>query len=304
MFRSKIKLEEYLMCVQHKDTVGEDMSLDDIGMIPNLKEEEVKTIAENIFESRVSINMNASLVTIPDDFKNDKEVLIIDYLLMVLRNLVYVPLTIRIGAWSHSTLEVEVNRKILKSIGKRVRGFKYCLRCKYVKEDTAKEALYNLEKSKDPSAIGDQMCAGLVDYFFSVTFQDIATDIVKRKTGALEVAFSEAILSTETFGYHKLMGPESGRRGDDVEDNQKNNTLLAGEIENCTALRDKGGAAHALTSPHVLEQPNSLQGVKKSNATQISKKHISVTNRMENSTIGMPQPHNLVNQIPQSNVTI
>ena len=66
---------------------------------------------------------------------------------------------------------VQVNQKILKSVGERVRGFKYSLRCKYVKEDTTKEALYNLEKSKRPSAVGDQMWVGLVDYFFSEKFQ-------------------------------------------------------------------------------------------------------------------------------------
>ena len=66
---------------------------------------------------------------------------------------------------------VQVNQKILKSVGERVRGFKYSLRCKYVKEDTTKEALYNLEKSKRPSAVGDQMWVGLVDYFFSQKFQ-------------------------------------------------------------------------------------------------------------------------------------
>ncbi|KAJ8432718.1 hypothetical protein Cgig2_001936 [Carnegiea gigantea] len=50
-------------------------------------------------------------------------------------------------------------------------------------------------------------------------------------------------------------------------------------------------------------QPNSLQGVNKSCTTQISKKHISVANRMENSTIGMPRPHNLVNQSCDQNTS-
>ena len=53
------------------------MSLDDIDMTPDLEEEEIDTVGENIFESRVSIDMNPSLFTIPDDFKDDKEVLII-----------------------------------------------------------------------------------------------------------------------------------------------------------------------------------------------------------------------------------
>ena len=61
---------------------------------------------------------------------------------------------------------VQVNQKILKLVGERLRGFKYCLRCKYVKEDASKEVLYNLKRSKHSSTIGDQMWVGLVDYFF------------------------------------------------------------------------------------------------------------------------------------------
>ena len=52
------------------------MSLDTIDMIPDL-EEEVEHIKENIFESRVSINTNPSLINISDDFKDDKKVFII-----------------------------------------------------------------------------------------------------------------------------------------------------------------------------------------------------------------------------------
>ena len=77
MFRSRITLEEYLKSVQHEDAAGEDVSLDDIDMIPDLEEEEVEHVGENNFESRVSINMNPSLINIPDNFKDDKEVLII-----------------------------------------------------------------------------------------------------------------------------------------------------------------------------------------------------------------------------------
>ncbi|KAJ8428929.1 hypothetical protein Cgig2_001020 [Carnegiea gigantea] len=235
MFRSRVTLEEYLKSIQHEDAAGEDVSLDDIDMIADLEEEEVEHVGENIFESRVSINMNPSLINILDNFKDDKE--------------------------------------------------------------------------------------------------DIDVDIVKRKTGASEVVFSEATVPIETFAYHKLMGPESSGRGDDVEENQTNNTPLVGEIirdsltatatlaknnevyikdtgqiENTTVLGDKGGAAHTSRSPHVLNQvsqqrrsaggkeniqPNSLQGVNKS--CQIGKKHISAANRMENFTIGMPRPHNFVN---------
>ncbi|KAJ8427893.1 hypothetical protein Cgig2_008511 [Carnegiea gigantea] len=261
MFRSKITLEEYLKSVQHEDAVGEDVSLNDIDMIHDLDEEDVEHVGEDIFESRVSINMNPSLINIPDNFKDDNE--------------------------------------------------------------------------------------------------DIAVDIVKRKTGASEVVFSEATVPIETFAYHKLMGPESSRRvrgvgsgvtstqlnakrncqsriepsdssiGDDVEENQMNNTPLvgepirdslaatptlaknnevyikdAGQIENTTVLRDKGGAAHTSRSPHVLNQPNSLQGVNKSCTTQIGKKHITATNRMKNSIIGMPRPHNFVNQSYDQNTSM
>ena len=65
----------------------------------------------------------------------------------------------------------EVNRKILSTVGEKVRGYKYSLRCKYVKEDTTKEALYHLDISKRPSNISDQMWVGLVDHFFSDKFQ-------------------------------------------------------------------------------------------------------------------------------------
>ncbi|KAJ8425573.1 hypothetical protein Cgig2_013919 [Carnegiea gigantea] len=240
MFRSRITLEEYLKSVQHEDAAGEDVSLDGIDMIPDLEEEEVEHVGENIFESRVLINMNPSLINIPDNFKDDKE-----------------------GKFLLPD-GVQVNQKILKSVGERVRGFKYSLRCKYVKEDTIEEALYNLEKRKRPSAVGDQIWVGLVDYFFSEKFQN-----------------------NEVY----------------IKD--------AGQIENTTVLRDKGEAAYTSRSPHVLNQvsqqrrstggkenmqPNSLQGVNKSCTTQIGKKHISATNRMQNSTIGMPRLHNFVNQ--------
>ena len=69
--------QEYLKSVQHEDAAGEDVCLDDIDMIPDLEEEEVEHVGENNFESRVSINMNPSLINIPDNFKDDKEVFII-----------------------------------------------------------------------------------------------------------------------------------------------------------------------------------------------------------------------------------
>ncbi|KAJ8426928.1 hypothetical protein Cgig2_006750 [Carnegiea gigantea] len=104
--------------------------------------------------------------------------------------------------------------------------------------------------------------------------------------GASKVVFSKATGPTETFAYHRLMGPEShgmarGVRagGDDVEENQKNNTPLAGkdirytpatmptlaknneaytkdagQIQNFTALKNNGSAGHTSRSPYVVNQ--------------------------------------------------
>jgi len=66
---------------------------------------------------------------------------------------------------------VQVNQKIVQYISEKARGFKYSSRFKYVKEGTTKEALYNLENSMRPPAVGDQMWVGLIDYFFSDKFQ-------------------------------------------------------------------------------------------------------------------------------------
>ncbi|KAJ8421982.1 hypothetical protein Cgig2_007560 [Carnegiea gigantea] len=245
MFRSRITLEEYLKSVQHEDAVGEDVTLDDIDMIFNLEEKEAKIIGENIFESRVLINVNPSLITIPDDFKDDKEVK------------------------------------------------------EYQREPGPLESFMETHRDKEGS------------------YPEPATK--KFVTGASEVALSEAIVLAETFAYHKLIGPESSGRvrgvgsggisnqlstkhncqsgtetpdssivspllkeGDDVEENQRANTPLAGEhkrdtlattptlaknnevyimdagqIENSTVLRDKGEAAHTSRSPHVLYQVSS-----------------------------------------------
>jgi len=71
MFRSKLILEEYLKSVQYEDAASEDISLDDIDVIPDLDVEDAGTSEENTFESRVSINMNSSLITIPHYSKDD-----------------------------------------------------------------------------------------------------------------------------------------------------------------------------------------------------------------------------------------
>ncbi|KAJ8428047.1 hypothetical protein Cgig2_024099 [Carnegiea gigantea] len=248
MFRSRVTLEEYLKSIQHEDAAGEDVSLDDIDMIPDLEEEEeVETAGENIFESRVSINMNPSLITIPDDFKDDKE--------------------------------------------------------------------------------------------------DITVNIVKRKMGASEVVFSEATVPVETFAHRKLMGPESSGRvrgvgsgvtsnqlntkhnrqsgtktsdssivclllkeGDDVEENQRTNTPLAGQIETFTVLRDKGGAAHTSRSPHILNQLDN-QNTSMGENTNISgcSKQLNIARRLnfdQREQVRYLVISIFTRQIPQSNVTI
>ncbi|KAJ8435889.1 hypothetical protein Cgig2_010922 [Carnegiea gigantea] len=214
----KITLEEYLKSVQHEDAAGEDVSSDDIDMIPDLEEEEeeVEHVGEDIFESRVSINMNPSLINIPNNFKDDKE--------------------------------------------------------------------------------------------------DIVVDIVKQKTGASEVVFSKATVPIETVSYHKLMGPKSSGRvrgvGSGVTSTQldaKHNcqsriepsdssivSLLLKEVQ--SLCQEVSQQRRSVGSKENI-QPNSLEGVNKSCTTQIGNKHTSATNRMENSTIGMPQPHNFVNQV-------
>ena len=53
MFRSRITLEDYPKSVQHEDAASEDVFLDDIDVIPDLEEEEVEHVGENIFELRV-----------------------------------------------------------------------------------------------------------------------------------------------------------------------------------------------------------------------------------------------------------
>ncbi|KAJ8432719.1 hypothetical protein Cgig2_001937 [Carnegiea gigantea] len=155
--------------------------------------------------------MNPSLIHIPDDFKDDKGIINVNFpyklvpserIIVPLNNLLQ-PIK-KVGSLFNRFLADIIKRPSLcplnyedwhlvpqcfrgriimfirgkflspdgvQSVGERVRGFKYFLRCKYVKEDTIKEALYNLEKNKCPSTVGDQMWVGLVDYFFSEKFQ-------------------------------------------------------------------------------------------------------------------------------------
>jgi len=82
MFRSRVTLEEYLKSIKHEVAAGEDVSLDDIDMFPNLEEEDHATMEADTCASRVSMNMNSSLVTIPNNFKDDREVLIIGNIIL------------------------------------------------------------------------------------------------------------------------------------------------------------------------------------------------------------------------------
>ncbi|KAJ8426929.1 LOW QUALITY PROTEIN: hypothetical protein Cgig2_006751 [Carnegiea gigantea] len=170
MFQSKITLEEYLKFVQHEDAASEDASSDDIDMIPDIEEEDVETVQENIFKSRVSINMNPSLITLADDFKDDKENLLQPikkadslfnrFLTDVAKRPSLCPLNYEDwGLVSHYFREVFAARWcISQSENSKVswqKGFKYSFMSKYIKEDITTEVLHNLEKSKCLSAVGD-----------------------------------------------------------------------------------------------------------------------------------------------------
>ena len=51
--------------------------------------------------------------------------------------------------------------------------------------------------------------------------------LLKKKTGAPEVVFSEATMPAETFAYRKLMGPESSGRVKGVGSGITSNQLRA-----------------------------------------------------------------------------
>ncbi|KAJ8430064.1 LOW QUALITY PROTEIN: hypothetical protein Cgig2_020984 [Carnegiea gigantea] len=276
-------------------------------MISDMEEEVVETTEENIFDSRVLINVNPSFVTMPYNFKDDKE-----------------------GKFLLPN-GVQVKQKILKSVEERVRGFKYSLRCKYVKEDTTKEVSHNLDKSKRP----------LIRIKKDLTMNRSLRNLWHvhlyiyhnlHKKGTSEAVFFEATAPAETFAYHQLMGHASIRggvgpkvtsnqlnakrnsqsgtepsnssivslllkEGDDVEDNQRNNTTLAGEH-----IRDTLATMPALAKNNEAYIKDA--GVNKSCITQLGKKHINVTNRMENSATRMTQPHYFVNQTDDQNTSM
>ncbi|KAJ8446989.1 hypothetical protein Cgig2_006617 [Carnegiea gigantea] len=279
--------KQYLKSVEHEAAAGEDTSLDDIIMAPDLEEEE-----------DVEINEEEEVFMLPDG--------------------------------------VELNRKVLSAVGEKVRGYKFSLRCKYVKEDTTKEALYHLDITKHQSNISDQMWVGLVDYFFLDKFQ-----IVLLASGSSEVEFSEATIPTETYAYRKLMGPESGDRirgvgngvapskfcskfgfqsgirtskssmismllkevkslhqenGHFEEDNTLNSSLHGGGKENVqmheqrdieVIMSDIGSLKDAntntSTSHDQIKQSNPLHGLNISSKSQMGKGHVAVLTELENS---------------------
>lgn len=81
MFWSRITLEKCLKPVEHAAATGEDTSLDDINIALDLEEEEdVETNEEEELDSTGWTNINPAYINIPEDFKNDHEVLIIENL--------------------------------------------------------------------------------------------------------------------------------------------------------------------------------------------------------------------------------
>ena len=80
MFRSRFTLEEYLKSVEHEVAAGEDMSLDDLDMVIDLEDDnddDVEVNEQDALDSDVFANVNPAHISIPEDFKDDQEVLII-----------------------------------------------------------------------------------------------------------------------------------------------------------------------------------------------------------------------------------
>ena len=78
MFRPRITLEKYLKFVEHEAAAGGDTLLDDINIAPDLEEEDdVEINEEEELNSNVWKNINLAHISIPEDFKDDHEVLII-----------------------------------------------------------------------------------------------------------------------------------------------------------------------------------------------------------------------------------
>jgi len=86
MFRSRITLEEYLKSVEHEVAAGEDISLDDINMDTELEEndddDDVEINEQDDLHSKVFANVNHAHISIPEDFKDDQEVLVIGKIIL------------------------------------------------------------------------------------------------------------------------------------------------------------------------------------------------------------------------------
>jgi len=76
MLLYRITLEEYLRSIKHEDVAGEDISLDNVDIISDLEEEDLETIKETMFDSRVLINMDSSMIIIGNRILNTHVVIL------------------------------------------------------------------------------------------------------------------------------------------------------------------------------------------------------------------------------------
>ncbi|KAJ8438347.1 hypothetical protein Cgig2_015274 [Carnegiea gigantea] len=203
-------------------------------MIPNF-EEEVEHVGENIFESRVSIDMNPSLINIPDDFKDDKED-------------------------KEGSYHELATKKFMTGASEVV-----------FSEATVLAETFAYHKLMGPESSGRVRGVGS-----GVTSNQL---IGKRNCQSGTEPSDSSIVSLLLKEVQSLR-----QEGDDVEENQRNNTPLAGEpmrdtlilvptsaknneayikgaaqIENTTVLRDKGGAAHTSSQIHFKELTSPVQ---------------------------------------------
>ncbi|KAJ8435657.1 hypothetical protein Cgig2_015662 [Carnegiea gigantea] len=204
------------------------MSLDDIDMIPNLEGAEVKHVGENIFESRVSINMNLSLISIPDDFKDDKENIAVDVVKRKMGALEVV--------FSEATILAETfacHKLMGPGSSARVRGVRFGVTSNQV------NGKRNCQSGTEPS---DSSIVSL-----------LLTDVQSLRQEGDDVEENQ-----------RSNTPSAGKPKRDTLTTMpilaKNNEAYikgASQIDNTTVLRDKGGAAHTSTLSHALNQVSS-----------------------------------------------
>lgn len=149
-----------------------------------------------------------------------------------------------------------MNHKVLSAVGEKVRGYRYSLRCKYVKEDTTKEALYHLDISKHRSNISDQMWVGLVDHFFSDKFQN----------GHFE---EDNTLNSSMYG--------GGKENVQMHE-QRDIEVIMNDIGSSKDVNNNTVMSH-----DQIEQLNPLHGLNMSSKSQMGKGHVTVPTKLENS---------------------